>query len=413
MIGLTMETMHILQSCACTVNGNCHSSAAAESSLNDAPLNAPSKIDIFAQDKGVSDEEVEEPIDPNTPFPQRIQASFAKYAQTPFTGYCPGSTSTFQLQGTSGVKWVSEFTRGGHQHRAKAMQCLLARAVARHPEWPNFMLRVAESDVKQPYTLVPATRASNSRGSVFAFPDHTWESWPEVGDFSSHQSSKMIIQTATELGLPGTPEWATKRDPRAMWRGSVLSLTRKAALQSAKNRTDLFDFDEVNFVKDQLDPEKRVSRKDQCRYRFLVHFNGLKDENSSPTLKWRMLCGSLVFLQTDPTFYEWWNVGMQPYVHFVPFATADDLVERVEEYTKKPDEAATIAAAGYELAKRAFREMDDYVDEFLVQYRNATTGLNQRICTSKGGDRATVTEHKTLEQIQQESKADPAGGYCL
>jgi hypothetical protein len=223
----------------------------------------------------------------------------------------------------------------------------------------------------------------------------------------------MIIQTATELGLPGTPEWATKRDPRAMWRGSVLSLTRKAALQSAKNRTALFDFDEVNFVKDQLDPEKRVSRKDQCRYRFLVHFNGLKDENSSPTLKWRMLCGSLVFLQTDPTFYEWWNVGMQPYVHFVPFATADELVERVEEYAKKPDEAATIAAAGYELAKRAFREMDDYVDEFLVQYRNATTGLNQRICTSKGGDRATVTEYKTLEQIQQESKADPAGGYCL
>jgi spore maturation protein CgeB len=126
-----------------------------------------------------------------------------------------------------------------------------------------------------------------------------------------------------------------------------------------------------------------------------------------------MLCGSLVFLQTDPTFYEWWNVGMQPYVHFVPFATADELVERVEEYAKKPDEAATIAAAGYELAKRAFREMDDYVDEFLVQYRNATTGLNQRICTSKGGDRATVTEYKTLEQIQQESKADPAGGYCL
>lgn len=399
---MTLETMHIIQSCHCS-GDNCQASG---ESLKDALISP--EIPRIVETTQTKEEPVEVSIDPNMPYAERIRTLFANSYPTPqkFSAFCPSEAHTFQLKGDSGVSWQSHVTKGmGYQHRGKSLHCLLARAVARHPEWPKMLLRISlgDADVGQAYTLAPA--ASSSSSYAVLFPDYTWESWPEVEDTSSSSLlAQRVLGNATHHGLPDAPEKWKYRDTRAMWRGTSNSL-RKDFVSQSKNMTDLLDVQIVNsyeFGGSKGPIPHYISREDHCRYRFLIHLNGARPDRYSSALKWRFLCGSLVFVQTDPLFYEWWNVGMQPYIHYIPFSTADELPNLVREYTTKLDDAAKIAQAGFELAKRAFEHMDDYVDSFLVEYRNLTDGLGQRTCRNKGVTPLKPAEFQTLDQLRAE-----------
>lgn len=389
---MTLETMYIIQSCSCS-NGNCHASGAASNALISPEIPI---VDAETKPPEIS-------IDPNMPYAERIRTQFASFPPARFSAFCPSEAHTFQLKGNSGVSWLSRNAKGpGYQHRGKSIHCLLARAVARHPEWQSMTLRITlgDSDTNQAYTLAPS---STKQTHAFLFPDFTWESWPEIDDATPQVlMAQRVLGNATLRGLPGTPEWKQRRYTRAMWRGNNHVL-RKDFVTLTQNLTHVFDVQTLTTYGNSEGPIPHyISREDHCRYQFLVHLNGAKADRYSSALKWRFLCGALVFVQTEPLFYEWWNLGMQPFVHFVPFSSPDELATRIREYTTNLDEAAKIAKAGHELAKRAFEHMNDYVDEFLVQYENLTAGIPQRTCRSKGPIQAAPSEFQTLDQLKAE-----------
>eukprot|EP00543_Licmophora_paradoxa_P015354 CAMPEP_0202463700 /NCGR_PEP_ID=MMETSP1360-20130828/59175_1 /ASSEMBLY_ACC=CAM_ASM_000848 /TAXON_ID=515479 /ORGANISM="Licmophora paradoxa, Strain CCMP2313" /LENGTH=139 /DNA_ID=CAMNT_0049086703 /DNA_START=59 /DNA_END=478 /DNA_ORIENTATION=- len=131
--------------------------------------------------------------------------------------------------------------------------------------------------------------------------------------------------------------------------------------------------------------------------------NGILQNSYSSALKWKFLCGSLVFLPDDPFFLEWWTVGAKPFQHYIPYNSPAQLEDRVLEYQTKLDEAAKIAKAGYDLAVTAFNNVYTYAEDHLLHYARATEGKQNRCCKSRGRRREqVVTEFKTLQDLQKE-----------
>lgn len=154
---------------------------------------------------------------------------------------------------------------------------------------------------------------------------------------------------------------------------------------------------------------KTLSRPDFCQYRFLLHTNGILPHIYSSSLKWKFLCGSLVFVPTTPLFVEWWNFGSwQPHQHYVPYDSLEDLITQVEYYNAHLDEAAVIAQRGMELGRRAFDELNDFVDDTLQRYAAATRHLEQPNCdhlfrTSPfAAEETTTWGFESLEDLQEE-----------
>jgi hypothetical protein len=116
-----------------------------------------------------------------------------------------------------------------------------------------------------------------------------------------------------------------------------------------------------------------LSREDHCKYRMLLHLNGFNDNQHSSALKWKLLCGSLVFVST-PIFVEWWSAEiLKPFVHYVPFSNATDLMNKVIYFIEQLEEAETIARNGMNLAAAAFESLEDFVADTLSNYALAIT----------------------------------------
>lgn len=291
------------------------------------------------------------------------------------------------------------------------MHCLLARAAKRlGPDFrATIRIGLADMDVGGELTFQPAAMEQNmtSNDAPLLFPDSTFESWPEVHDYSIPQSMQKIMDAARSHGLPGTVQWES-RNATVVWRGGLYGKERKEMVESESPLLDVqptsFNFTTAGF---KLSSSNQLSRSGLCGYRFLLHMNGIFNNRYSSSVKWKLLCGSLVFVPTKPLFVEWWNYNVwQPNVHYVPYTSLSDLLEKIEYYSTNLQEAASIAKNGMELAQDAFHALDDWVDDTLVRYAAATNGKNGN-CTykplKKGSPRPPSTSvFKSLEELQEQ-----------
>jgi len=236
------------------------------------------------------------------------------------------------------------------------------------------------------------------------FPDFTFESWPEVHDYSISQTFESVWSAAIENGLPGTEKWANERDPRLLWRGSLHGKDRNEVINL---KSPLLDIQAIgcNLTNKgmRLTSSNQISRSGHCRHRFILHMNGIFNNRYSSAIKWKLLCGSLVFLPSEPLFEEWWNYGVwKPYQHYVPFRNAEELLDRVQYYSQHLDEAAEIAEKGQHLAKSAFDNLDRFVDDTIRSYAEATAHLNSKPCFEERKNLRTDNEFKSLEMLQSD-----------
>ena len=304
-----------------------------------------------------------------------------------FPETCPQQIQTYHIQNGK-VQWIA----GSYSYltRGMSMHCLLARAAKRLG--PTFETRIrigtADMDLKSQLSFQPAETdqimKNSSSSRPFLFPDSTFESWPEVHDYSLPTTIKNVIDAAHFHGLPGTTEWKTNRNPKIVWRGSPHG---KERLEMMNCTTLDVQATSVNLTKTglKLTGSNQISRMGLCEYRFVLHMNGIFNNRYSSAVKWKLLCGSLVFVPTAPLYVEWWNYNVwQPNVHYVPYTSLPDLLQQVDYYSNHLDEAAIIAKAGMELAQEAFHILPEWIDDTLTRYAAATNDKPQRNCP--GGD---------------------------
>ena len=321
-------------------------------------------------------------------------------------------TYTFQ-NGT--VKWDGIFS---YLTRGMSMHCFMARAAKRlGPDFSTTVrIGLADMDVGGSLTFQPAARmhemASNANHNQtedvpLLFPDSTFESWPEVYDFSLAQTMRTILDAAHSNGLPGTRRWE-HRNPKVLWRGVPHGKERMEIIQS---QSPLLDVQSTTYNMTRkgmrLSQSNRLSRSEHCSHRFLLHMNGIFNNRYSSSVKWKMLCGSLVFVPSNPVFVEWWNYDVwRRHKHYVPYSSLDDLLQQVEYYNNHLDEAAIIARNGMELVQFALDSLDDWVDDTLIRYAAASSGKDA-VCRnydssgSKPLDQS-ASRFKSLEELQKE-----------
>jgi hypothetical protein len=302
-----------------------------------------------------------------------------------FSEQCHAQLQTFHFEDGK-VRWVpgaySYLTRG------LSMHCLLARAAQRlGPDFKTTIrIGLADMDLNSVLSFQPAATEQNMSApdAPVLFPDSTFESWPEVHDYSLPQSVHNVLEAAHYYGLPGTVQWE-RRNPKVIWRGSPHGPERVALLQTNATLLDV-QSTEYNLTMNGLDlaSANQISRQDHCRHRFLLHMNGIFNNRYSSSIKWKLLCGSLVFVPTEPLFVEWWNYKVwQPHVHYVPYTSLSDLLDKIDYYNHHLDEAAIIARNGMELAQDAFAALPQWVDETLTRYAEATRDTPPPECARK------------------------------
>jgi len=344
----------------------------------------------------------EEPVD--TPKAKRAN----------FTAKCPDTVHTYEITNAR-VQWWSAETQIVAESRGKSMHCLLARAAQRLGPNINLRLRIdlGDADRKQvlPWTFVPAIKerlwSQRRTSGPLLFPDFTFESWPEVHDDPAVAVAR-VLSSAERYGLPGTPGWQAVRDTRIAWRGNVQKKKspQRHRLVSffEKLNTNLSDIKSIEYDRRgptvRMRSRNRLTREEHCRFRFLLHMNGMYQKSYSSAIKWKMLCGALVFVPGNPLFLEWWNYKMEPYQHYVPYSGEVDLWNKIQNYSVHLQEAERIAQNGFSLAKAAFSDLDTYVDHVLKQYAALTKGLHQPICTF--AESLAPTQPKSLQELQEE-----------
>ena len=352
------------------------------------------------------------------PYQEQLDSAFAKLkSKTQNQQFLPNCSSegthTYDIM-YRGVFWASKHSSATNfQHRGESIHCFLSRVAQRFA--PSFItrLRIETSgyDHKSPLTIVPATKLNDK--NPLLFPDFTFQSWPEAGYFSVSDAVNSTKYAAVKYGLPGTKEWLT-RDDRAAWRGRGDFRNRGVYIEWQKNHSDLLDFQPISYEIDETKNEthmtNRASREGQCRYKFLVHMNGLDEGRYSSALKWKFLCGSLVFLKHKPLFFEWWNTGgvMQPGIHYVPYINPADLQVKIQNYRSNLNESIKIAKAGYELALQAFGYAEEYAHDFILRYAELVTSKDQTVCETNAETSATAktgdeqTRYKTFDTLKEE-----------
>jgi hypothetical protein len=328
-------------------------------------------------------------------------------SEAKFQRVCDIYVQTYTFQDGK-VRWEGIFS---YMTRGVSMHCLLARAAKRlGPDFQTTIrIGLADMDVGGQLTFHPASKVENMTraDAPLLFPDPTFESWPEVHDYSLPQTIRSVTDAARLYGLPGTVQWE-RRNANVVWRGAANGKERAEFLESTSPLLDVqstsFNITDVGF---KLSSSNQISRSELCRYRFLLHMNGIFNNRYSSSVKWKLLCGSLVFVPTEPLFVEWWNYGVwQPNVHYVPYTSLPDLLEKVEYYSNNLQEAAIIAHNGMELAQDAFRAFPDWVDDTLVRYAIATKGKDGALCTykvdyGKGEKKPASAEFMSLEELQK------------
>jgi hypothetical protein len=224
------------------------------------------------------------------------------------------------------------------------------------------------------------------------FPDASFESFPIAQNATTKETARQVVRAAKEYGLPGTGLWL-ERDARLAWRGTVRQgmVERERILNLS---SPLLDVKSTTF-----NYKHRLLREEFCQYRFLLHMNGINGKIYSSALKWKLLCGSLVFVPTYPAlFVEWWNYGVwSPFEHYVPYSSPNDLLRQVEYYKLNLHEAARIARNGMLLAQASFDNLDQFVDEMLTRYALATKDLRLLSCETK----LLEKEFQSLENLQK------------
>lgn len=328
-------------------------------------------------------------------------------SEAEFQKFCNMNVQTYTFQDGK-VQWEGVFS---YMTRGTSMHCLLARAAKRlGPDFQTTIrIGLADMDVGDQLTFQPASKVHNMTraDAPLLFPDPTFESWPEVHDYSLPRTIQNVTDAARLYGLPGTAQWQ-RRNPKVVWRGAHHGKERTEILESKSPLLDVqstsFNITDVGF---KLSSSNQISRSKLCSYRFLLHMNGIFNDRYSSSVKWKLLCGSLVFVPTEPLFVEWWNYKVwQPNVHYVPYTALPDLLEKIEYYSNHLQEAAMIAKNGMELAQDAFRAFPDWVDDTLVRYATATKGKGDAICSYVRVNGELVTKPKgaefmSLEELQK------------
>mmetsp|Transcript_2089 Transcript_2089/g.3067 ORF Transcript_2089/g.3067 Transcript_2089/m.3067 type:complete len:433 (-) Transcript_2089:119-1417(-) len=326
-----------------------------------------------------------------------------------FSEECHAMIHTFEFK-SGKVKWVN----GGYSYltRGLSTHCLLARAAKRLGPDFTLSMRITTADLDLNSTLAFGPAATDRQMEVnkvppLLFPDSTFESWPEVNDFSLPKSVAKVRKAAAENGLPGSTKWI-KRKPQLLWRG-VDHGRERVEMINISLTSPLLDIQAVSYNMTEkglrLKSLNKVSRDEHCQYRFLLHMNGIFNNRYSSALKWKLLCGSLVFVPVKPLFVEWWNYQTwKPHVHYVPYESSQDLLHKVEYYSRHLNEASSIAQRGMELAQTAFDELPRFIDKTLLRYYELTRHLPRKPCAAPrlGKDAGSEYEYKSLEDLKEE-----------
>ncbi len=166
-----------------------------------------------------------------------------------------------------------------------------------------------------------------------------------------------------------TPAFS-KREPRAMWRGSTTgrrtttwrTLPRAILCEIGAQNPTLFDCGITNVVQ-CLSPEEaneithsdlvkaEVRSKEFARYRFHIDIDG--NSNSWPGLFTKLLSGGAVFKVTSASGYrQWYYDRLKPWFHYIPVSSQmEDLVDKVSWAAKNLERAERIGQCGKALAE--------------------------------------------------------------
>ena len=333
---------------------------------------------------------------------------------------CSEATHSYMIYSNGTVQWRSEHVAKVFQHRGKSMHCLLARVAPRLNRSVQIRIHLGDAQVTEKmlfndeYALLPAlpscvnnsnTSAPTNPKSSRLFPDFSFESWPEVNDFNIHDVMEQVVRSAHDNGAPSDWQaWAQRRDSRLAWRGNIFP-ARKAVITYLGMFPNHTDVGKITYRRRKkrvkLRREGSLSRTEHCRYRYLLHVNGDLDAYSS-SLKWKLLCGALVFVPVQPNlFMEWWNRNMTPHHDFVPYSSPQDLMQQLNYYSEHLEEAARIASNGFEMAKAAFVKRNEHMVAALLHYAERADGPRD-CCSVKNCTRLAEKKAMSLEELQAE-----------
>jgi hypothetical protein len=122
-------------------------------------------------------------------------------------------------------------------------------------------------------------------------------------------------------------------------------------------------FFKMLYQQDDIPIATRVDMEDHLKYKYQVVIDGLYCTN--PGFAWRLLSDCCVF-KVDSPLYQWFYIGLQPWVHFIPIKSdLSDLMEKTLWAQQHDKEAEKIALSGQEFALNYLRP-DHYFEHALM-----------------------------------------------
>ena len=115
-----------------------------------------------------------------------------------------------------------------------------------------------------------------------------------------------------------------------------------------------------------IDPAPEVSLEDHCKFKYLFNFRGVA---ASFRFKHLFMCGSLV-LHVGSDWLEFFYPSLEPWIHYVPVQSQDEIEDLMEFLKAHDDIAKSIAAAGQKFIRNHLRmkDVENYWRELLTQY---------------------------------------------
>lgn len=193
-----------------------------------------------------------------------------------------------------------------------------------------------------------------------AFPLYYWN-WP--GSADPYPGAKEARFTPIE--------WE-HRISKMVYRGSSKNILREKVVEATRNRTDLFNVQvwgrclgcfENNF--------ERMTLQQMALYKYVLVVDGWGPTNR---VKHMLFLGS-VLLMVESMEYNFYFIGLMPWVHYIPVSHNDvkgDLITKVEWVKNHDDEARKIAANGraYALKYINYNHLAFYQHQALLAYKN-------------------------------------------
>ena len=243
--------------------------------------------------------------------------------------------------------------------------------------------------------ILQSASCRESTNSIL-LPDWSFQFWPETYLFDYASDMDEIINEAERIGTD-INGWRNKRDV-VFLRASMNNSYREQYLN--RGNDTFLDTGHIPFKSQYVPPgvpnfdisnpngTNGVERRENAKYKFLLHLNGGLDTDYSSGFRFRLACCSLVFYATNSKQREWWNDPefFKDGEHYIHVTNKNDLRNKFEYYISNETEAHRIAKNGFNFVKKYLspENVELYYKEVLIRYSDL---LKYRVDLSPGAVR--------------------------